>query len=56
MTLVDTTAGIGDLNADESNMPVEYFNLQGVKVSAENLTPGIYIRRQNGHVTKVYVK
>lgn len=56
VTFVESSAGIGDLNADESNMPVEYFNLQGVRVSAENLTPGIYIRRQNGHVTKVYVK
>ncbi|MDE6489101.1 MAG: hypothetical protein K2L46_07460, partial [Paramuribaculum sp.] len=56
VTLVESTAGIGDLDVDGSDMPVEYFNLQGVKVSSENLGPGIYLRRQNGRVTKVYVK
>lgn len=56
VTLVESTAGIGDLDVDGSDMPVEYFNLQGVKVSSENLVPGIYLRRQNGRVTKVYVK
>lgn len=33
-----------------------FFNLQGVEVSADNLTPGIYIRVCNGTSTKVQVK
>ena len=33
----------------------EYFNLQGVRVNGE-LTPGLYIRLQNGKSTKVLVK
>lgn len=35
---------------------VEYFNLNGIRVSAANLTPGIYIKRQGGKAQKVYVK
>ncbi|MCM1066260.1 MAG: M6 family metalloprotease domain-containing protein [Muribaculaceae bacterium] len=41
----------GDADADA---PVEYFNLQGVKV--ENPTTGLYIRRQGSKVSKVLVK
>ena len=48
---VDT--GIADIVADE-NAPVEYFNLQGIRV--ENPENGLYIRRQGNKVTKVIVK
>lgn len=33
--------------------PVEYFNLQGVKVSEDNLGKGVYIRRQGGKAVRV---
>ncbi|MDE6854807.1 MAG: hypothetical protein K2J38_07085, partial [Muribaculaceae bacterium] len=36
------------------NAPAEYFNLQGVRVA--NPESGLYIRRQGGKATKVYVK
>lgn len=50
-------AGVNDVIADEdANAPVEYFNLQGVSVSAENLVPGLYISRQGKTVKKVVVK
>ena len=42
--------------AVDAAAPVEYFNLQGVRVNAENLTPGIYVRRQGKVATKVIVK
>ena len=45
--------GIADITVDE-NAPVEYFNLQGVRVA--NPENGLYIRRQGGKATKVYVK
>ena len=35
---------------------VEYFNLQGVRVDADNLTPGMYIRRSNLGSRKVVVQ
>ena len=48
-------AGVSDITVDNnSNAPVEYYNLQGVRVS--NPTGGLYIRRQGNTATKVLVK
>lgn len=48
------SAGVNDIVADNDvNAPVEYFNLQGVKVS--NPENGLYIVRQGNTVTKRYV-
>lgn len=52
----DATSGITDVPVDNSNAPVEYFNIQGMRINADNLTPGIYIRRQGTDVRKVLVK
>ncbi|MDE7407743.1 MAG: leucine-rich repeat domain-containing protein [Muribaculaceae bacterium] len=49
------TSAIEGVESDE-NVPVEYFSIQGVKVAADNLTPGIYVKRQGANVGKVYVK
>ncbi len=49
-------AGIDDVYMDNSDAPVEYYNIQGMRVDGENLTPGIYVRRQGTDVKKVYVK
>lgn len=46
-------AGVNDIVMDE-NAPVEYFNMQGVKVA--NPENGIYIKRQGSKVTKAIVK
>ena len=45
--------GIEDIEI-EANAPVEYFNLQGVRVA--NPENGLYIRRQGNKVSKVIVK
>lgn len=50
-----TGTGIVGIEAD-GNAPVEYFNLNGVQVKADNMTPGVYVRRQGKNVTKVMVK
>ena len=44
------TAGVDAVISDD-NAPVEYFNLQGVRV--ENPTHGLYIKRQGTKATKV---
>lgn len=44
------SSGIYGVETDDMNAPVEYFNLQGVKV--ENPGTGIYIRRQGTKVEK----
>ena len=49
-----TKAGIEGVVAEDSNAPVEYFNLQGVRVA--NPENGLFIRRQGNTVTKVLVK
>ena len=46
------TTGVADMV--EENAPVEYFNLNGMKVA--NPTEGIFIRRQGGKAEKVIVK
>lgn len=46
-------SGVADIEAD-ANAPVEYFNMQGVKVA--NPENGLYIRRQGSKISKVVVK
>lgn len=50
-------AAIEGITADDAdiNAPVEFYNLQGVRVNAENLGTGIYIRRQGSKATKIFV-
>lgn len=49
------TSGIGSIFAEDNNAPVEYFNLQGQRVS--NPAAGqLMIKRQGTKVTKVVVK
>lgn len=44
-------SGVEDITADDANAPVEYYNLQGVRV--ENPANGVFIRRQGSRVEKV---
>lgn len=49
--------GIDDITVEEpENEVVEYYNLQGMRVSADNLSNGIYIRRAGNKTTKIYVR
>ena len=50
LTKKDGVSGIDDITVNEENAPVEYYNLQGVRV--ENPENGIFIRRQGNSVTK----
>lgn len=45
-------SGIADVTVD-ADAPVEYYNLQGIKISADDATNGIFIRRQGGKSMKV---
>lgn len=52
LTISDSDlTGLDVIDADE-NAPVEYYNLQGIRVS-DNPAPGLYIRRQGNKVSKV---
>lgn len=47
-------SGINDVVIDNANAPVEYYNIQGIRV--DNPVNGLYIRRQGSDVSKVLVK
>ncbi|MDE6491381.1 MAG: hypothetical protein K2L49_09515 [Muribaculaceae bacterium] len=56
VTLVQTS-GIEEIESDADNdMPVEYFNLMGVRCDASSLAPGIYIRRCGNESVKIMVR
>lgn len=48
------STGVADITIGDENAPVEYYNLQGIRV--ENPQSGVYIRRQGNTVSKVLVK
>lgn len=49
-----STSGIEYISSEDADAPVEYYNLNGVRVN--DTTTGVYIRRQGSTVTKVIVK
>lgn len=49
------SAGISDVTVDDDNAPVEYFNLQGMRLSQPEAGQ-IVIRRQGSRVSKILVK
>lgn len=51
----EKTAGIGMTEWNEDIAP-RYFDLRGLSVDADNLTPGIYVKKQGRKVVKVLVK
>lgn len=51
---VPDQSGVDNIVADDANAPVEYFNLQGVKV--QNPENGLYIKRQGKTVEKVVIR
>ena len=48
------TTGVESVSEDDVNAPVEYFNLQGVRV--ENPQNGLYIVRQGNKVSKQIIR
>lgn len=45
-------AGVAEIVIDDENAPVEFYNLNGVRVNSDNLVPGLYIRRQGAKASK----
>ena len=40
----------------DDNAPAEYYNMSGMRVNGDNLTPGIYIVRKGSKTTKILVR
>lgn len=55
VTFTGEVAGILDVEADSTDAPAEYYNLNGQRVIGD-VTPGLYIRRQDNTVSKVIVR
>lgn len=54
--ICDTSVnGLETLTIDD-RLPVEYYNLQGVRVNVGNLCPGIYIKKQGNEIVKILVR
>ena len=51
-----TVSGIEDIKTYKSSEHAEYYNLQGIKVNGDNLTPGLYIKRQGNKSSKILIK
>lgn len=55
---VGDPSGIEMVGAEmiNTNAPVEYFNIQGIRVNPATAGPGLYIRRQGNQAVKVLVR
>ena len=49
-------AGVAEIVIDDENAPVEFYNLNGVRINSDNLVPGLYIRRQGAKASKIIVR
>lgn len=48
--------GLDQITAGGAGYEVEYYNLTGAKVSADNLTPGVYVRVRGSEAVKVIIR
>lgn len=49
------SAGVNDIFADDANAPVEYYNLQGMRID-EPTTPGVYLVKKGNKVSKTIIR
>ena len=55
--IISSASGMSGITSIEAaDTDAEYYSLDGRRVSAENLTPGIYICRRGAHAVKVVVR
>ena len=54
VTATNNLSGVEGVTVADENAPVEFFNLQGIRV--ENPENGLYIRRQGNSVSKVVIR
>lgn len=52
----NNSTGVEEITINEDDSDTMYFNLNGVRINAENITPGIYIVRQGKKVSKKVIR
>ncbi len=53
---LSATSAVGGVYSDDDSTPVEYYNIQGIRVRPDALLPGIYICRQGNRITKILIR
>ena len=53
---VEKSSGVHEIGVDNPDTEAVYYDLQGRKCPADNLVPGIYIRKADGKAEKILVK
>lgn len=53
ITRPGSTSGIDSIVNDNTDAPVEWYNLQGLPVNPETAAPGLYLRRQGNKTEKI---
>lgn len=52
----NNSTGVEEITINEDDSDTMYFNLNGVRINAENITPSIYIVRQGNKVSKKVIR
>lgn len=47
---------IDAVEVDNNEAPVEYYDLRGIRVNPDNMTNGIYVRRQGTNTSKIIIR
>ena len=54
--MAQETSGIDDIATDNANAAPVFYTIQGVRVDASQLTPGLYIKVTGNKTEKVVIK
>lgn len=54
-TFDEDSGSIESIFGDEADGPIEYYNIQGMRIDAANLVPGVYIVRRGNKTAKIYI-
>lgn len=56
LSFILSTTGVEDITVEGYDSNAVYYNLNGVRLQSEQLTPGVYVKVVDGKATKVVVK
>lgn len=54
--VMTSTSGVENVAVDAADAAAEYFRIDGIRVAAEDLTPGVYVVRKGNTVSKQVIK
>ncbi|MDE6331295.1 MAG: hypothetical protein K2L80_01710, partial [Muribaculaceae bacterium] len=54
--VMTSKSGVENIAVDAADADAEYFRIDGIRVAADRLTPGVYVVRKGNEVSKVVIK